>query len=1646
MEPVADSTLTLEEANKLAAAIDSISDSTKYTTNKYYIVGTVKNIANPTYGNPTIVDEDGNEFYSYGMYDTDGETKYEKLEYKPVKGDVVTLYGTIGIYVKNGVASNQMNNGILTNVVPHNHDWSHEATCDNPATCNICGGENVIAHTPSENELTCSTPIYCTVCREILETEEHVDENENCRCDVCKANLDTDGTEGKEIVFNLGENGKAEHVDGSVYSGTKTYTANGYTLSITDMADVYGPAYDAMGNSCIKLGTGKRVGSFKFTVPDDVTSVVIYIAQYKANATKINVNNTSHTITTASNNGEYTAITVDTTTTKTVSFTTVSGGLRAMIDSIIFVVPGEIKSHEHNVATKEENRVESTCTVAGHYDLVTYCSDEDCGEEISRTRVELELADHSYVSVETKPTCTEDGYTTYTCSVCGHSYEDDYVDALGHKEVAHDAKAATCTEAGHKAYVTCERCNYTTYEEVAKLGHDLVDVAEKKATCIEAGYSAHKDCSRCDYIEGKEDYAVLDHAWNDATCEAPKTCGTCGATEGEANGHTVVVDEAVAPTCTATGLTEGSHCSVCGKVLKAQTVVEKLDHTPGEAVKEDVVESTCTSEGNYELAVYCSVCKKALSRDYITTPVAEHAKVQHEAKAATCTEIGWNAYETCKNCSYTTYVELPALDHIDEDNNNVCDREDCKAALCQDGDHVEGEGEVTTPATCVATGTRTFKCTACGEILRTEEIAIDENAHNMVKMPGKQKTCTEDGYSTYYLCTLCGLEEDKDVLKAEGHLVNVKVNPVEPTCTEPGKTRGVSCTYCDYEEISKEIPALGHDMTVAVNGQEATCTVDGYTAHTKCSRCDYTEGKVVIPAGHNYTSVVTDPTCTEDGYTTYTCSDCGDSYNETGVGKLGHDIVTDAAVDATCTSTGLTAGSHCSRCDDMTVAQETVPALGHDMVPVEGKPATCTEPGYTAYTDCSRCDHIEGKETIDALDHEILNHDAKAPTCTEKGWNAYVTCSRCDYSTYEEIGTIAHKYENDGKHCDVCGYRESEEGVDVTFALGANGTASHNDGSSKASYTETANGYTLDITNGTNMYTGARDATGNSCIKLGTSSKAGSFTFTVPDNVTSVVIHVAAYKAKTATVNINGTTTVLTTKSDNGQYDAITVDTSVEKTVSLTVSSGYRAMVNSIEFVSCGHEWKTEVTNATCSTDGSITDTCTKCEVVEETIIKAIGHDWGEGWVETITPTETTDGEESRTCNNCGTTETNVIPSLAHQHNFVPTVTDPTCTEQGYTTYNCACGEDSYEADYVDALGHNWDDGVVTDPTCTEDGYTTYTCGRCKTTETREEDTVDALGHKDEDGDFECDHDCGTIVEPEAESILTIEQAEILANLFAHNTYTTNKYYITCEIEKVYDTQYGNINIVGSKFVIYGLYSADGKTRYDAMTYKPVAGDEITVYGVIGKYNTTLQMKNGWLDEVVVHEHNYTSVVTDPTCTEGGYTTHTCSICNDSYTDSETEALGHTTDNGTCERCGNTIGGDAPAEPVTVTFTTNAQGYTNGQEITNITIDTVISGTFNKGSNSNASKYYNTGTAIRMYGGNTLTISSASGYVIDSIVITTQSSNKFNSGTTVNGTTITISGTTVTMSDLNTSSVVIKNGGTSGHARILTITVTYKAQ
>ncbi len=141
---------------------------------------------------------------------------------------------------------------------------------------------------------------------------------------------------GAVATFDFGAKGAATHNDGNSTT-SKTYTDGKYSLNITGGTQFYAGAFDEKGNSCLKLGSGSSIGSFTFTVPSDVTSVTFYVAKYKAKASAVTVNDEKFTPTGSSNDGAYEEFTVDTTTQKTVTVSTVSGSTRVMIDKIVFL-------------------------------------------------------------------------------------------------------------------------------------------------------------------------------------------------------------------------------------------------------------------------------------------------------------------------------------------------------------------------------------------------------------------------------------------------------------------------------------------------------------------------------------------------------------------------------------------------------------------------------------------------------------------------------------------------------------------------------------------------------------------------------------------------------------------------------------------------------------------------------------------------------------------------------------------------------------------------------------------------------------------------------------------------------------------------------------------------------------------------------------------------------------------------------------------------------------------------------------------------------------------------------------------------------------------------------------------------------------
>lgn len=240
-----------------------------------------------------------------------------------------------------------------------------------------------------------------------------------------------------------------------------------------------------------------------------------------------------------------------------------------------------IKAKGHNYSAEVTKK--ATCDTDG----VKTFTCADCGDVYTE---KLEALGHTYgISEVVKPTCDNDGYTKFTCSVCGDSYSK-VINATGHK-YNDKIVSASCDKSGYTLH-TCENCGDTYKDKfTSPLGHDYTSQTVKPA-CETDGEKTFT-CTRCGdtYTEViKAKGHVYKRTVVAAGCETDGytlvECMECHDSFKEdyvaAKGHTIVTDKAVAATCTTAGKTEGSHCSVCGKVIKAQTEIKAKGHVAGD--------------------------------------------------------------------------------------------------------------------------------------------------------------------------------------------------------------------------------------------------------------------------------------------------------------------------------------------------------------------------------------------------------------------------------------------------------------------------------------------------------------------------------------------------------------------------------------------------------------------------------------------------------------------------------------------------------------------------------------------------------------------------------------------------------------------------------------------------------------------------------------------------------------------------------------------------------------------------------------------------------------------------------------------------------------------------------------------------------
>ena len=378
------------------------------------------------------------------------------------------------------------------------------------------------------------------------------------------------------------------------------------------------------------------------------------------------------------------------------------------------------------------------------------------------------------------PTCT----TGKTCALCGAEYG-----ILGH-----DWDAWTSNGDGTHT----RRCKRSNCDEVE---NESCSGGTETPTC-----TTGKTCEKC----GAE-YGILGHDWDrwtpkyDGTNTHTRRCkrSNCDAEEtGSCSGGYATCDSlGMCNTCGGSyygghawgewsSAGNGTHTRSCTNYCRE---VDTANCTGGTA--------TCSAKA------VCEVC----GGEYGEKDSNNHDLEQHEAKAPTCTEKGWSAYETCSRCDHTTYAELPALNH----------------------DLVQHAAKA---PTCTEIGWDAYETCSrfgCNYTTRTELPALN---HDLEQHAAKAPTCTEKGWNAYETCSRCDHTTYTE-LPALNH--DYQAVTVEPTCETDGYTV-FTCSRCKDSYTADPTDQLGHQFGAwSPNGtgsQSADCLRQG-CAHTGSTDC-----------------------------------------------------------------------------------------------------------------------------------------------------------------------------------------------------------------------------------------------------------------------------------------------------------------------------------------------------------------------------------------------------------------------------------------------------------------------------------------------------------------------------------------------------------------------------------------------------------------------------------------------------------------------------------------------------------------------------------------------------------------------------------------------------------------------------------------
>ena len=605
------------------------------------------------------------------------------------------------------------------------------------------------------------------------------------------------------------------------------------------------------------------------------------------------------------------------------------------------------------------------------------------------------------IRVDREANCYTEGLQVRECTVCGKGYwetipmtqhhwvdgkcticGDECTHTYGEKTII---TPATCTTYGSYTK-TCTTCGYVYKGQIPKTQHNYEWKVTTPATCNSTGVET-KTCTNCGKTYGQRPIpATGEHNWETvetipATCTSKEKqkqeCTVCHTTRTTINENSHYADHT---------WTEGDGTVTCTKCGWEHTHrwVEDTSKT---------VPATCTSEGSK--TYYCTADYKDYDQEVHkchSTKTVTLAKTAHHwvngvctecgathehdwqeqtslTKSPTCTEKGSKTYK-CSKCGETKVEEIPATGHTWKIHQIAQNKSECKCSVCEATKAHDLKVVSKDPATCTKKGIIHYVCKDCGKKVRDNDPDAPALGHDWKNQDGT--------------CSRCNAQHTHDWGEWK------TTTPAECT-TEGEEVR--QCNTCGFEE-TRTLAKTAHQWGEWNTTTKPSCTTEGEETR-QCKNCQKTETKKLEKTAH-VTEIVgaKESTCTTAGYSgDEVCKHCLE------VIKKGHELTLaqhqwgewKTTTPASCTHEGEET-RQCKNCQETETRK--LKKTGHDW----GEWKTTTKPSCTTEGEETRqCKNCQGTETrkLAKTAHNTEVRGAKEPSCTTEGYTGDEVCKDC---------------------------------------------------------------------------------------------------------------------------------------------------------------------------------------------------------------------------------------------------------------------------------------------------------------------------------------------------------------------------------------------------------------------------------------------------------------------------------------------------------------------------------------------------------------------------------------------------------------------------------------------------------------------------